>query len=251
VRSEHPSDDRQFVVGKDLCREPALERIRPLRVVLGRPLILLISLALCSPPGAAPSGPTSGPAPIESGNIDLVAPAAEILRFCHVAANQLDRAVPCPTLVPAHWLFPHTEVCTGNDQELGGPGCFRGSAFLMQEVFRGPASYSGMPDSDGSPSNIGHLNIWSSPRRTIDTAGLECKAQRRTVGTTEVDGRPAEWVDCPEKGIPPQDSGHIILEWSEQGIVYAVSLHRDSPVNRGLALTIAQHLVLVKPRNSS
>ncbi|HXF71321.1 MAG TPA: hypothetical protein VNO79_01755 [Actinomycetota bacterium] len=117
----------------------------------------------------------------------------------------------------------------------------------MQEVFRGPATYSGIPASDGSPSNIGHLNIWSSPVERVDLAGLGCEGHEREVGTTEVAGHPAEWIVCPEDGIPPQDSGHVILRWREGGIMYAVSVHRNSAVNRGLALEIAQHLVLVNP----
>lgn len=120
----------------------------------------------------------------------------------------------------------------------------------MQEVFQGPAEYAGMPASDDSISNIGHLNIWSSPIRKIDDAGLGCQGNERTVGKTEVAGQTAEWIVCPESGIPPQDSGHVILEWHDDRIENAVSLHRDSTVNRRLAVVIAQHLVLVSPNDS-
>jgi len=118
----------------------------------------------------------------------------------------------------------------------------------MQEVFEGPAEYAGIPASDGSPSNIGHLNIWSSQIGKIDDAGLACQGNERNVGTTEVAGQTAEWIVCPENGIPPQDSGHVILEWREGRIVNAVSVHRDSAVNRRLALAIAQHLLFVSPK---
>lgn len=117
----------------------------------------------------------------------------------------------------------------------------------MQEVFEGPAGYAGMPASDGSISNIGHLNIWSSPIRKIDDAGLGCQGNERTVGTTEVAGQTAEWIVCPENGIPPQDGGHVILEWLDDRVENAVSLHRDSAVNRRLTVAIAQHLVFVTP----
>ncbi|MGZ5288803.1 MAG: hypothetical protein ACXWZU_12205 [Actinomycetota bacterium] len=60
-------------------------------------------------------------------------------------------------------------------------------------------------------------------------------------------GHPAQWVTCPDNRNPPQDSGHVMLEWTEAGIVYAVSVHTDTPVNRRLALFLAQHLVLVEP----
>jgi hypothetical protein len=88
--------------------------------------------------------------------------------------------------------------------------CLPDGLFLIEEVFRGPTSYVGMPQTDDSVSHVGHLNIWSIPRAKLDAAG-------------------------------------VMLEWSVAGIVYAVSVHTDTPVNRSLALFIAQHLVLVEP----
>jgi hypothetical protein len=119
----------------------------------------------------------------------------------------------------------------------------------MQEVFQGPPEYAGLTASDGSISNIGHLNIWSASIAKIDDAGLGCQGNERTVGTTEVAGQTAEWIVCPENGIPPQDSGHLILEWRDDRIENAVSLHRDSAVNRRLTVAIAQHLVFVSPND--
>jgi hypothetical protein len=102
-----------------------------------------------------------------------------------------------------------------------------------------------MPTSGGFASEVGHLNIWSIPRRTLDTAGLGCAAKGRPAGATDVNGVAARWIDCPADRDPPQDSGHIVLEWSNEGIVYAVSVHTDTAVNRRLALFIAEHLVMV------
>jgi hypothetical protein len=125
--------------------------------------------------------------------------------------------------------------------------CLPDGLFLIQEVFQGPSSYIGMPQMNGSVSHVGHLNIWSTPRGTLDAAGLGCTARGRTAGTIDMKGNTAHWVTCPADRNPPQDSGHVMLEWSVAGIVYAVSVHTDSPVNRSLALFISQHLVLVEP----
>jgi hypothetical protein len=170
------------------------------------------------------------------GGLTLVKPTSEVRRYCQAAADRLDRAILCPSLLPADSLFPST--C-----------CLNESIFLIQEVFQGPPSYVGMPAADGSASDVGHLNIWSIPRGTLDAAGLGCPAKGRLVGTTDVNGAAARWIACPAGSDPPQDSGHILLQWSDSGIVYGVSLHADTPANRRLALFIAEHLVIVEPHN--
>ena len=169
------------------------------------------------------------------GGVTLVKPPSEVERYCQATADRLDRAILCPSLLPANPLFPST--C-----------CLNERIFLIQEVFQGPPSYVGMPAGDGSASDVGHLNIWSIPRRTLDTAGLGCTARGRLVGTTDMNGAAARWIACPAGSNPPQDSGHVLLQWSDSGIVYEVSVHTDTPVNRRLALFIAEHLVFVEPQ---
>jgi hypothetical protein len=188
--------------------------------------IACVLTASCARETAPPVHSTRQPS--QMAGVRLVGVSTEIRHYCQIAADQLGRPVPCPSLFPAHPLVPNTELCTGRDQRLGGPGCFRAGAFLMQEVFRGPAAYIGIPDTDGSTSNVGHLNIWSSPEGHIDAAGVGCVERGRTVGTTEILGHSAVWMTCPENTNPPQDSGHIMLQWTEDGSVYAVSLHTDT-----------------------
>jgi hypothetical protein len=72
----------------------------------------------------------------------------------------------------------------------------------MQEVFQGPAEYAGMPASDDSISNIGHLNIWSSPIRKIDDAGLGVRAtsgllERQRLLVRQLSGSSAQRAEFP------------------------------------------------------
>lgn len=210
----------------------------------------VLFLGTCTTGGDGQSVPSSPRTPNEHETVRLVTTRPAVLRFCQIGANQLGRPVPCPTLVPAHPLSPDTELCVGADTQLGGPGCFRGGAFLMQEVFVGPDSYEGLVANDGSVSNIGHMNIWSSEPTIVGEAGLGCRGHGEEVGKTVVRGHPGVWVSCPENRLPPQDSGHVMLQWLDDGILYTVSLHRDSAANRLLTLAIARHLVLVHPRGS-
>jgi hypothetical protein len=169
------------------------------------------------------------------GGLTMVKPTSEVVRYCQAAADRLDWAILCPSLLPADPYFPDT--C-----------CLQKGFFLIQEVFSGPPSYVGMPAADGSASPVGHLNIWSIPRSTIDTAGVGCTSNGGPGGTIEMNGAAALWTACPAGRDPPQDSGHILLQWSDGGIIYAVSVHTDTRVNRHLTLFIAEHLVLVEPR---
>jgi hypothetical protein len=172
------------------------------------------------------------------GNVALVKPRSEISTYCQEAADRLDRPILCPSLLPADPYFPEYELCRV---------CLRQGNFLIDRVFQGSPSYVGMPSADGSASDVGHLNIWSTPRETLDTVGLGCTRGGRPSGTIDLNGTIARWIACPAGRNPPQDSGHIVLQWSAAGIVYAVSLHADTPLNRSLALFIAKHLVLVEP----
>ena len=104
-----------------------------------------------------------------------------------------------------------------------------------------------MPAANGSASEVGHLNVWSVPRGSVRADGLGCADRGRASETTDVNGMTARWIACHAGRNPPQDSGHIVLQWSDAGIVYAVSVHTDTPANRSLALFVADHLVLVEP----
>ncbi len=173
-------------------------------------LLAVISGSACNQPDSITTSPRSSApvrTPVEEGGVSLIPARSGVGRFCQVAADQLHFPIACPTLVPAHALFRGTELCTGKDGRLGGPGCFRGGAFLIQEVFEGPPDYIGMSDSDGLPSNIGHLNVWASPSDNIPQAGLSCSNGESRSSTTQVLGQSVSWILCPEEARPPQDGG--------------------------------------------
>ena len=170
--------------------------------------------------------------------VTLVKPRSEVSTYCHIAADRLDRPIGCPSLLPADPYFPENQPCKV---------CLRQGFFLIDEVFQGPPSYVGMPAADGSASEVGHLNVWSIARGSLHTDGLGCAGRGRSSETIDLNGMTAQWIACPAGRDPPQDSGHIVLQWSDAGVIYAVSVHTDTPANRTLALFVAEHLVLVEP----
>ena len=237
---------RMFLEGRRL-RRSILTQEQGLRCDSMRIYVWLVSgLAIAVVSNAGCTSASSDPTPVMSsgpvvpasttiGGVALVTPTSEVERYCQAAADRLDWAILCPSLLPVDPYFPDT--C-----------CLARSIFLIQEVFKGPPSYVGMPDTDGSASDVGHLNIWSIPSGTLDTAGVGCTANGSPGGTIDMNGAAARLIACPAGRNPPQDSGHIVLQWSEAGIVYAVSVHTDTPVNRRLALFVAEHLVIVEPQ---
>lgn len=170
-----------------------------------------------------------------AGGVTLVAPTSKVLDVCQTAADRLDRQIPCPSLLPEDPY--HTGAATS----------LREGSFFFQRVFQGPESYVGMPNADGSVGSVGHLNIWSIPRRALDSSSLGCAVRGRPVGAINMDGTAARWIACPAGRSSPEDSGHIMLQWSSAGIVYAVSVHTNTRANRRLALFIATHLNIVEP----
>lgn len=58
------------------------------------------------------------------------------------------------------------------------------------------------------------------------------------VGTT--------WVECAGE-ISGMNSGHVLLRWSRGDVVYAVSLHGHTQVNRDVELAIARNIEYVGP----
>jgi hypothetical protein len=181
------------------------------------------------------SSSATSSAATSAGGVDLVKPSSRLLRYCQAAANRLDWQILCPSLLPADPYFP-------------GTCCLNKRIFLIQEVFQGPPSYVGMPNADGSAGDVGHINSWSIPREALDSSGLGCVEKGKWGGAIDLNGTAAEWTVCPAGRDPPQDSGHIMLQWSNAGVVYAVSAHTDTPENRSLVLFIATHLTLVEPR---
>jgi hypothetical protein len=56
-----------------------------------------------------------------------------------------------------------------------------------------------------------------------------------------------KFIQCPSL-YPPPLAGQLILRWTERGIVYQVSLGRDTPTNRRLLESIVRNgLALVPP----
>lgn len=107
---------------------------------------------------------------------------------------------------------------------------------MLEGNFVGPPGYA------GSGEGAGHL--WFLAFRATRSKLGECERPRRLRGRVVVVGTRARWLACPPGS--ELNSGHVLLEWRLRGVVYAVSVHRVSPLNRRLAVVLARHVRLVR-----
>ncbi len=53
------------------------------------------------------------------------------------------------------------------------------------------------------------------------------------------------WVECGDGSS--MNSGHVLLRWTKGGVIYAVSLHGHTSVNRDVELAIALSIEYLDP----
>jgi len=116
-----------------------------------------------------------------------------------------------------------------------GRGCAHG-VFTLEEHFRGPAGYAGVPGAHG-PTPLGHLVIWAADDRESSGAVAGCPSAQ-IAGASNVNGRIAHWYRC-QGGV---HSGHVMLVWRRSHTTYSVSAHGQTETNRRLLRRVADGL---------
>jgi hypothetical protein len=171
--------------------------------------------------------PTGG---VRVGYVYLVDADPDLAARCRAAARQLDVMVACPTLLPG----------PGYTSDVGTVGPRTSFAqFYIEEVFAAAPQYV------GTGPGMGHLWVTTDTTAAIRPTSI-CAGPPSSQERTRFRGLPARWFECP-KGSSTH-SGHVLLSWRGPGLVYTVSLHGHSAVNRRLDWLIADSVVLVRPR---
>jgi hypothetical protein len=172
------------------------------------------------------------PGAVRLDDVYLVPPQRSLHSYCRRAARVAGFPVPCPTLVPV----PANSVggCAGLRRCVG-----RG-IFVLEGNFNGPPGYV------GNEGRAGHL--WFLAAVASKASEIECCGSKRTAASSTVRGHPAAWLEYPRGS--ELNSGHVVLEWRERGIVYAVSLHGRSELNRQLDALLAARIQMIAPAPS-
>ena len=167
------------------------------------------------------------PHDIRVDDLYLVPSESKLRRYCRTLSTRADLPVPCPSVVPAP---PDSVVDCGGAAPCASPG-----RFVLEGNFFGPPGYV------GSGEGAGHL--WFLASTAAQRHQIECSTPRDLGGRVEILGAAAHWLVCPPGS--ELNSGHVLLEWRLHDVVYAVSVHGVSPLNRRLALVLARHVRMV------
>jgi len=185
------------------------------------------------------------------------APIDEVLAGqCKQAGKQLGFAVPCPSLLPVPSLGTGPPRCD-LPYTTEWP-CVYGGFVLSQQAFDVPPDYSELKSLNHGP----HLVIAALSSEDLHQQfterwapffcpGAYRNGELQTPGETFVRGLPAVYIECGASyeanffGGYSMNEGHVVLQWTRQGVTYEVSLHGHTGVNRRLAQFIADHIEYV------
>ena len=162
------------------------------------------------------------------GDLYLVPAERALTRFCRVGAARAHIPVPCPTRVPAP---------SGSVIDCGGATpCATPGRFVLEGDFTGPLGYV------GAGNGAGHLWFLAATPRNRDL--IECGGAEPLSGRVSILERRATWLECPPGS--ELNSGHVLLEWRRENVVYVVSVHGVTPLNRRLTVALARQVRFVR-----
>ena len=168
-------------------------------------------------PAALPAGD------VQFGPVTLGPTPRVVRRACTQAQAKLDRPLMCPSALPVQWE---------DGGECPSSGCAGFAGLDIDGMFLAAPGYRGVAPGEG------HMNIWvlrAVPSR--GTLGYPCA---RPHNHTMFRGHPATWYWCPAGA--DEDSGHVVLTWRQQGMLYGVTTHGHTQFNMRLVTYIADHL---------
>jgi hypothetical protein len=160
--------------------------------------------------------------------------------YCRKAAADLGYAVLCPRRLPRTLdIIP----CEGPapEEELWGEYCFD---YVLDILFTGPPGYRG---PFAANRRVGHLAIWTiGPESDFYPDGLfGCPGGGASGEQGRLLGNAGSWWTCPQGGN--LNSGHVAFQWSANDVVYGVSVHGITAVNRGVVGELLGRVALVGP----
>jgi hypothetical protein len=212
-----------------------------------RGALRLLVLCFVVAAGCQGEGPTKRDSPILGArpmpSIQLERAPRWMGPYCRKAAADLGYAVLCPRQLP----HPIDIVpCRGPApaEELWGEYCFD---YALDVLFTGPPGYRG----PFAPNRrTGHLAIWTiAPESDFYPDGLyACPGGGTSEEPGRLLGRAGSWWTCPAGKSANLNSGHVAFQWTAPNdVVYGLSVHGVSGVNRAIVGELLRRVALVGP----
>jgi hypothetical protein len=226
---------------------------------------------------AASLGPTAGASSTaKAEKIDGVplvpAPQSQIAQCRHLA-RELNRAVPCPGLVPEPIPTSPTSA-SGYCLTPGacGPaqvGVYRTFLQMTQMNFVVPNGYVGVsvdtyngfvPATASNGGPLGHFVFETGSSLLGEYKPHSIRAAAwipsyclpiQGQPAVRIHGSPGKLFECANSNTDPNAielvQGHDLLQWKQDGMVIQVSFHGHSQVNLDLDLAVARSVQLIRP----
>ena len=164
--------------------------------------------------------------------------------YCHKAADDLGYAVLCPVRLPRWYdLLPCRGPAPKN--ELWGKYCFD---YVLDSVFKGPPGYHG---PFAANRRTGHLAIWTiAPSSDMYRGGLfGCPEGGLRQAPVRLRAHSGHWWACPATRVANLNSGHVAFQWFAHGLIYGLSVHGITGLNRRIVRELLDNLDLVGPQS--
>lgn len=177
----------------------------------------------------------------------LLVPAEPALRAsCVRAAAVGGFAVPCPRLVIEHRAAVG-EGCPSQDPNpyAGGKDCLEDSAAGNPNLPSRRDAFTYIENDIAIPDALHLFVVGVKEDSRLAPFRTGCIGRESTEPGPDLDGIPTMWVECPDGSA--MNSGHVLLRWRRNGILYAVSLHYQTVRNREIELAIARNIEYVGP----
>jgi hypothetical protein len=227
---------------------------------------------------AASPGPAASASPTEKAEhidgVRLVSAPRRQIAECRDLARQLNRAVPCPRLVPDP--IP-TSPTTASGFCLSPPGVcgpaqvsvYRTSLQMTQMNFQVPNGYVGVsvdtynglvPATASNGGPLGHFVFETGTSLLGEYKPHSIRAAASIPSyclliqgqpAVRIHGSPGTFFECANSSTDPNAietvQGHDLLQWKQDGMVNQISFHGHSQVNLDLDLAVARSVELIRP----
>ena len=197
--------------------------------------------AACSAPNL-PTQITTPPGSVRVAGVLLVPAESSLEESCRRAAAAGGFTVPCPGLIIQH-RAPVGEGCPSEDLAYAGKDCLEvtpeGTPLSRRDSFL----YTQNDIVLDGGLHLFIAGVRSDSRLAPFRTG--CVGSERSEPGPDLDGEPTVWIECPDASS--MNSGHVLLRWAKGDVIYAISLHGHTSVNREVELAIARNLKYIEP----
>jgi hypothetical protein len=213
-----------------------------MRVILAG--LAVVVAAAC----AAPSLPTEITTPhgaVRVAGVLLVPAETSLEESCTRAAAAGGFTVPCPRLIIQHRAALGEGCPTEDHPYAGGTDCLEDSAAGVPTAPSRRDTFTYVQNDivlDGG-LHLFIVGVRSDSRLASFRTG--CVGSERSEPGPALEGLSTTWIECPDGSS--MNSGHVLLRWAKGDVIYAVSLHGHTSVNREVELAIARGIKYIEP----